>query len=200
MSNTYEVCEKYRMSLGVGKMEIVLLVLLGLLVYFLIVQYNKLIRVRNRVKESFAAIDIYLQNRFDTLTKLAETVVSYTDHERETLQRITELRQNAKSQTSDEAKVHAYNEIDRLLGGIAMQVENYPELKANENYLQLQRAVNDLEEKLAASRRTYNANVTTFNTMLQIVPTKWYGKVMGFQRKNLLHIEADKKKDVHMGQ
>jgi LemA protein len=170
-------------------------VLLGL---YLLISYNRLVGMNNRIKESFSTIDVYLEQRFDTLTKSAEVVVSYAKHEKETLEKITELRQSSRMQTNPDQKIATYNEMDKMLGRINVQVENYPELKADQGYIQLQRTINDLEEKLSASRRTYNANVTSFNTMIGTIPTNFFASMMGFTEKSLLEIESRKKEDVDM--
>lgn len=179
-------------------MVYVIIGIIAIIALYLILSYNSLIRVRNRVRESFAAIDIYLQNRFDALTKIAESVVSYAKHERGTFEEIVKLRQQLDSGLSDEAKVQTYNELEAKLGAFNIQVENYPELRASENYMQLQRTINDLEEKIAASRRTYNANVMKFNTMIETIPTNLFAGAMGFSKKSMLEIEEAKKADVDM--
>ncbi len=179
-------------------MEFIIIAVIALLVLYLILSYNSLIRIRNRVRESFAAIEVYLQNRFDAITKIAETVVSYAEHERGTFEKVVELRQRLSSPLSDEEKVETYNQLDKMIGGMMIQVENYPELKANENYIHLQRTINDLEEKLSASRRTYNANVNLFNTMIETIPTNIYANMLGFRLKSMLEIEEAKKVDVDM--
>lgn len=178
---------------------IIIVIILVIVLIYLLSAYNGLISMQNRIKESFAAIDVYLEQRFDTLTKTAEVVVSYAKHERETFQKITELRQGITPATTDEQKIATYNQMEKMLGGINLQVENYPELKANENYLQLQRTINDLEEKLSASRRTYNANVVRFNTMIETIPTNIFARRMGFSQKNMLETEERKRSDVDMG-
>ncbi len=180
------------------KLTYILLGIVVLLVLYLFSAYNRLVSLQNRIKESFAAIDVYLEQRFDTLTKTAEVVVSYALHERETFERVTAIRQGIHPGMSDEQKIENYNQIEKMLNGINIQVENYPELKANENYMQLQRSINDLEEKLSASRRTYNANVTSFNTMIETVPTNFFAARLGFSHKGLLEIETKKKSDVDM--
>lgn len=169
-----------------------------LLLLYMVLLYNNLIRMRNRVRESFAAIDVYLQNRYDALTKIAETVVSYAEHERGTLEKIVSLRSRLAGSATDEEKVDTYNQLEQVVSGLNVQVENYPELKANENYIHLQRTVNDLEEKLSASRRTYNANATRFNTMIESIPTNLFASMLGFQKSSLLEIEEAKKADVNM--
>lgn len=176
----------------------ILIGIIVVIILYFVLMYNNLIRVRNRVRESFAAIDVYLQNRFDALTKVAETVVSYAEHERGTLETIVSLRSKLSTTMSDGDKVDIYNQLEKTVSGLNVQVENYPELKANENYIHLQRTINDLEEKLSASRRTYNANVTQFNTMIETIPTNLFASMLGFQRKSLLEIEEAKKADVDM--
>ncbi len=177
---------------------IIALVVLGFLVLYLIVSYNRLINARNKVREAFSAIDVYLLNRFDTLTKVAEAVVSYAEHERNTLQKVTELRQSITPKMSEDDKIATYNQLDKMIRGINIQVENYPDLKASENFLHLQRTINDIESKLSASRRTYNANVTLFNTMIETIPTNIFAKYLGFTKKNLLETEDYKREDVNL--
>lgn len=173
-------------------------IIIGVILIYVILTYNNLIRVRNRVKESFVAIDVYLQNRFDALTKIAETVVSYAEHERATFEKIVALRSRLDGPLGDDEKVQTYNELDKLTTGLNVQVENYPELKASENYIHLQRTINDLEEKISASRRSYNANVAHFNTLIESIPTVIYARIMGFDKASLLEIEQEKKADVNM--
>lgn len=171
---------------------------IGVIILYLIISYNSLIRIRNRVRESFAAIEVYLMNRFDALTKIAETVVSYAEHERGTFEKVVELRQKLNTPMSDEEKVDTYNQLDKMVSGLSIQVENYPDLKASANYMHLQRTINDLEEKLSASRRTYNANVNRFNSMIETIPTNIFANMMGFEVKTMLEIEEAKKADVSM--
>jgi len=182
----------------VEKMEFVIIAIVVFIILYLIISYNSLIRIRNRVRESFAAIEVYLLNRFDALTKVAETVVSYAEHERGTFEKVVELREKLNTPLSDEEKVETFNQLDKTVSGLNIQVENYPELKASANYMHLQRTINDLEEKLSASRRTYNANVNRFNTMIETIPTNIFANMMGFQVKKMLEIEEAKKADVSM--
>src|SRR5699024_3313680 len=125
------------------------------------IMYNRMITMRNKVKEAYRTIDVSLENRFDTFTNMAETVAGYTDHEREVLENVTKLRnQFAMLQGDDDnGKIKQTNAASRLLDGMNVQIEKYPELKADELYLGLQKTINQMEERLAASRRTYNARV-----------------------------------------
>jgi LemA protein len=185
---------KYR---GGFSMLIVIAVIVIIALY-LITSYNRLVKMRNRIKESFAAIDVYLQNRVDALTKIAETVIAYATHERDTLTQVTRLRAGLSDSQSTEEKLKIYAEMEKTLGGINIQAESYPELKANDNYIHLQRTINDLEEKLSASRRTYNANVTSYNTMIGAIPMNLLAGPFGFSAENLLEIAESKKADVDM--
>lgn len=166
---------------------------------YIIITYNSLVGLRNRIKESFGNIDVYLQNRFDSLTKVAEAVVSYAKHERETLTQITRIRADINDQNQAlSEKIKAYSDLDRALQRINIQAENYPDLKASKNYLHLQQTINDLEEKLSASRRTYNANVAAFNTKIASFPAILFARLFGFKAESLLEIEESKKADVSM--
>jgi LemA protein len=179
-------------------MLIIIAIIVAIIALYLIISYNRLVNMRNRIKESFAAIDVYLQNRVDALTKIAEAVIAYASHERDTLDQVTRLRTSLSNSQSNEEKLKTYAELDKTLGSINIQAESYPELKANENYIHLQRTTNDLEEKLSASRRTYNANVTSYNTMIAAIPMNLIAGPFGFNAENLLEIEESKKADVDM--
>lgn len=157
--------------------------------------YNRFISLKNSIEESFKHIDITLAQRFDSLTRIAETIAAYTKHEKEVHTEVTKLRSQFDNQNENE-KVKTSNELSRLVSGLQVQVENYPELKANENYLHLQKSINELEERLAASRRTFNARVAKFNTMLQQFPTNLFKFFMKLEKRELLHIDNSKKQDV----
>lgn len=178
---------------------IITIIIVAIIIIYAMSVYNTLVSKRNRIKEALAAIDVYLQNRFDTLTKIAETVVAYATHEKETLNELTRLRQNIENLPLSTDKITKLEEVEKGLRNISIQAEAYPELKANENYLHLQRTINEIEEKLSASRRTYNANVTGFNTYIASVPSNLFANMFKFSAFDLLEIAEEKKKDVDMG-
>ena len=177
-------------------MMVVGLVVVAVIIIFLISTYNILVGKRNRVKEALAAIDVYLQNRFDALTQIAETVVAYAKHEKETLVQVTSMRQQIASLPASADKVAQFEKLEAGLRSINVQAEAYPELKADQNYLHLQRTINELEEKLSASRRTYNANVTDYNTSISSIPTNLVAGMFNFKPEQLLVISEEKKADV----
>lgn len=169
----------------------------AIIVLFLVSTYNRFISLRNRVEEAFRAIDSYLAQRFDQLTKLADAIASYNEHERETLKDIAQIRSGYRGMSRDE-KVEASNAADRIESRMRIQVERYPELKAADVYKDFTGAINDIEEKLSASRRSYNANVYKFNTKLGHFPTNILGRMMGFRKAEMFKATEEKREDVDL--
>jgi LemA protein len=169
-----------------------------IIVLYLILTYNRLVSLRNNIKEAFAGIEVYLQNRFDALVKIAEAVNAYTGHERETIVEVTRMRQGIRDDQSPEEKIRRYDEIESRLEGITIQVESYPDLKASDNYIQLQETVNELESKLAESKRNYNKLIADYNTTIQSFPANLIAGGFGFREEIMLKIEEAKKQDVDL--
>jgi LemA protein len=174
------------------------IVFLGLAVIFL---YNSLIRLKNRVDEAWSDIDVQLKRRHDLIPNLVETVKGYASHERETFERVTEARTQAmtaqESGADAKSQAEAENMLSSTLKSIFALAENYPDLKANTNFLELQRELSDTENKIQASRRFYNANVRDFNIKLQIFPTNIIGNMLGFKDRDYFEIEnADERENV----
>lgn len=179
------------------------MLVLGLIVLGAIViigMYNSLIKLKNRVEEAWSDIDVQLKRRYDLIPNLIETVKGYAGHERETLEKITQARADAmKAQESGDAKKQA--EAENMLSGTLKSLfalsENYPDLKANANFLELQRELSDTENKIQASRRFYNGNVRDFNTKLEVFPTNLIGNMLGFKSKDYFEIEnAEERENV----
>ena len=189
----YELCDK---NMGVG-----LFILLGLVVVLvgvIIGMYNSLIRLKNRVEEAWSDIDVQLKRRYDLIPNLIETVKGYAGHEKETLQNVTEARANAmKAQEGGNAKdqAAAENMLSGTLKTLFALSENYPDLKANANFLELQRELSDTENKIMASRRFYNGNVRDFNTKLEVFPTNIIGNMLGFKSREYFEIADEKERD-----
>ncbi|HLU22429.1 MAG TPA: LemA family protein [Bacillaceae bacterium] len=175
------------------------LVIIGavLIAIIIISTYNRFISLRNRVKEAFRAIDTYLEQRFDQLTKLADAVASYTDHEKSTHTRLAEIRSGYHAMSSDE-KIKVAKEVENLESRLKLQIENYPELKADGVYLNLMRSITDIEEKLSASRRSYNANVYKYNTKLEHFPSNLFGTMMGFKKAEMFEATEEKRQDIDL--
>jgi LemA protein len=172
---------------------IVLGVLL-LLAIWMIGIYNNLVRLRNRRQNAFADIDVQLRQRHDLVPQLVETVKGYAGHEKEVLYKVTEARAAAMGATSINDKIQAEQQLTSALQGLKVSLEAYPDLKANQNFLQLQEELSDIENKLAAARRFFNGATTEYNNAVESFPGNLMARNFGFQREMFfdLGIEARK--------
>lgn len=151
--------------------------------------YNNLIKRRNWVDESFSQIDVQLQRRNDLIPNLVNTVKGYASHERETLESVTQARQQLINLPSDAdpAEINAKsNELSGALSRLLVVAEQYPDLKANTNFTQLQSTLEKTEQQIATARQLYNSTATQYNTTVETVPTNIVANVHGFNRRNLL--------------
>lgn len=159
--------------------------------------YNSLVGKKNQVTNVFGTIDALLKKRYDLLPKLITTVKAYMKHERALLERITEMRAKAVSgRLSDDEKVELDNKVTKALGGIMVAVENYPDLKANQNFLQLQAAMNEVEEQISAARRAYNATVTDYNNAVEMFPTNLVAGMISYRLKKVFEIAEKERQDI----
>lgn len=172
-----------------GTLYIVLIVVVVLLALWVVGAYNRLITWRNRVDESWADIDVQLKRRHDLIPNLVNVVKGYAKHEQETLENVIQARNAALSAGGPEELAAAENMLTGALKSIFALSEAYPDLKANENFLELQRELSDTENKVQAARRFYNTNVRSFNTSLQTFPTNLIGNMFGFADKEFFEIE-----------
>ena len=173
-------------------------IIIGMVVILVVVfLYNSLIAKKNQVTNVFGTIDALLKKRYDLLPKLISTVKAYMEHEKSLLTEITEMRAKAVSgQLSDDEQVDLDNKLSKMLGGIMAAVENYPDLKANQNFLQLQRAMNEIEEQISAARRAYNASVTAYNNAVEMFPTNVAASMMRYKLKKVFEISEEQREDV----
>ncbi len=159
--------------------------------------FNSLIRRKNDVENAFASIDVMLRKRYDLIPKIVEAVKAYMNYERELLTEITELRIKALSQTLPaEERVQVDNLLGTKLTDLLVAVENYPDLKASTNFLQLQGTLNEVEEQLAASRRAFNAAVTIYNNSIEVFPSNIVASMMKYRRRTLFEIPAAARDEV----
>ena len=175
--------------------------IVAVFVLFFIVTYNSLVGKKNQVENAFASVDTMLKKRYDLIPNLVATVKQYAAHESDTLTEITDLRAKALSGnlTSDE-QVEVNNQISKAMGGIMVAVENYPELKANENFLQLQRSLNEIEEQISAARRAFNASVTDYNNAIEMFPSNLVAGMMSYRRRQLFEIPSEERENVNVGE
>lgn len=174
---------------------ITLLIIIGAaLLLFIILMYNSLVSKRNSVNSAFSSIDIYLKKRYDLIPNLVETVKQYMQHEKNTLEEIVRLRNSALSGniTNDE-KAAINNQITKSIGSIYLAVENYPDLKASENFKKLQASMNEVEEQISAARRAYNAAVLALNNSVQMFPSSIIASIFGVKAAQMIEIESHEK-------
>lgn len=185
-------------------MSTTLIVVIGLIVLafiILIVIHNGLVSHKNQVEYAFGGMDAMLKKRYDLIPNLVSTVQQYAAHERELLENITSLRTQAlDSNLSNDERVELDNQISGAMGKIMVAVESYPDLKANENFLHLQRSLNEVEEQISASRRAYNAAVTDYNNAIEMFPGSMLAGRMRLQRKKVFEIPETERQNVNVGE
>jgi len=172
--------------LGVVALVLVLALLFGVSLY------NRLVRLRNGTDNAFGTIDVQLKQRCDLIPKIVDAVRGYMTHERGVLERLTELRARAAfADVSQAERLALDGQMSGLLRGLVARVEAYPDLKASETVLMLQRSLNEVEAQVAAARRTYNAAVTAYNTGIETVPANIVAGLFGFTRRPLFEASAE---------
>lgn len=173
-------------------------VVAGLIVFGM---YNSLVGKKNQVEMSFSTIDTLLKKRYDLIPNLVASVKQYMTHEAGVLTKVTELRAKAMSgQVSSDESVDLNNQIGRAIRGIMVSVEQYPQLRASENFQQLQRSLNEVEEQISAARRAFNASVTDFNNAVEMFPTNIMAGLMRYRRRALFEIPEEERKNVKVGE
>lgn len=164
--------------------------------------YNGLVRRRNAVDQALSSVDVMLKKRFDLIPNLIETVQRYMEHERDLLTELTALRTRATSgaaELSAEERAALDRQVSGALGRLMIAVENYPDLKASQNFLQLQGALNEVEEQLSAARRAYNAAATAFHNAIETVPGNLFAGSMGLVRRPLFEAAEVERANVDVG-
>lgn len=177
-----------------------LIIILAAVVLILLIfmgMYNNLIRKRNEVDNAFGGMDVQLKKRYDLIPNIVATVKQYATHEKELLTKVTEMRAKATSgNISNEEKVALDNQISAGMKSIMVAVENYPDLKANENFMNLQRTLNEVESQISAARRTYNAVITDYNNAIQTFPSNIMAGMMSLKRKEVFVIPETERQNV----
>lgn len=167
----------------------IILAIVILIVIFIVASYNTLVTLRNRVNNAWSQIDVQLQRRFDLIPNLVESVKAYMAHESKTLEKVTELRSSWVNAKSVDEKLNLDNQLSGTLKTIMALSENYPDLKAGEDFIFLENELKDTETKVAFSRQFYNDTVTKYNTKLEVFPTNIIAGMLGFKSSKLF--EAD---------
>lgn len=178
----------------------VLWIILGLVVLvavYIIATYNGLIVLKNRVAEALSDIDVQLKRRYELIPNLVSTVKGYAKHEKELLEKVTEERAGLIKGSAAE-KIDASNQLTDTLKSLFAVAENYPDLKANTNFLQLQEELTDSQDKIMSAQRFYNGNVRDFNTKIEVFPTNIYAKQLGFGKFEFIEAKDSEKANVEV--
>ena len=172
-------------------MGLVIIAIIVILVLIVIGMYNGLVTSRNKVRNAWSQIDVQLQRRFDLIPNLVDSVKGYMKHEDEVLTKETELRTSWANATTVGEKAELDNQLSGALKTIMAVSENYPDLKANQNFSELQEELRNTENKISYSRQFYNDSVTMYNTKLEVVPTNIIANMFNFQAEELFKTDSD---------
>jgi LemA protein len=169
----------------------IILGIIAIIVFWIIFIYNSFIRRRNQVDEAWSDIEVQLKRRYDLIPNLIEVVKGYMTHERTTLEKVTEARVAAMSAKTIKEQAKSEGLLTEALKTLFAVAENYPDLKASQNFLQLQDELSDTENKIQAARRFYNANVRDYNTAIQSFPNNLIAQVFGFKPREFFELEEE---------
>ena len=172
---------------------IVILVIVALLIMWFVGTYNSLITLRNRVKDQWAQIDVQLKRRFDLIPNLVETVKGYAKHEKGTLEDVIKARNTFTTATTPEEEMKASGELTKCLSKLMVLTESYPELKANENFMNLQKDLTETEDKISMMRQFYNDIVLKYNNKVQTIPSNIVAAICGFKNETFFQVAEEEK-------
>ena len=175
---------------------IIIIAIVVLILIYVFSTYNDLVKYNNFVKEAFSTMDVYLKKRWDLIPNLVETVKGYAKHEEETLNELTTLRTNSYDSMSVDRKIGVNEHLSQEISKIMAVAENYPELKANENFMQLSAELTQIENEIANSRKYYNGTVRNLNNKVQMFPSNIVAKLFGFKETSMFEASAEEKNNV----
>lgn len=173
-----------------------LLIILGIIVILgimVVSMYNSLIKLRNNRENAFADIDVQLKQRHDLIPQLVDTIKGYATHEKETLDRVIQARNGAVNACTIDDKINAENQLTSALSGLKITLEAYPDLKANQNFLQLQEEISDIENKLASVRRYFNSATKELNNAVQTFPSNLIAGMFGFHKEIMFDLGTEQR-------
>ncbi len=177
---------------------IIIAVIVVLLIIYFVATYNSLVGLRNKVQDQWSQIDVVLKNRNDLIPNLVETVKGYAKHEKETLDAVIDARSKATSANTKEEEIKAAGEVTEALGRLFALAENYPDLKANQNFLDLQNKLNEVEEKIRFARQFYNDSVLTYKNKLEMFPSNIVANMFGFKPEAFFEATEEERKNVQV--
>ena len=174
----------------------IIIAILILIVIYALSLYNTFIRLSNRIKEAFSTMDVYLKKRWDLIPNLVETVKGYAKHEKDTLKEVVELRNISYEKMSDEEKIKTNEQLSNNITKIMALAEDYPELKASDNFKDLNKQLTKVEDEIANSRKYYNGVVRIYNNKVEMFPSNIFAKIFGYNSKTMFEASADERENV----
>jgi LemA protein len=174
---------------------LIIIIVIAAIGFAIIGIYNGLVTLKNKVDEGWADIDTQLKRRYDLIPNMVESVKGYAKHEKSTFEEVTNARNMAMSASTPEEKAKAENMLAGTLKSLFALAENYPELKANQNFLDLQQTLKEIEDHIQLSRRYYNATVRDFNTKIEVFPNNMFAGMFGFAKRQFFEIEKPEEKE-----
>jgi LemA protein len=174
----------------------IIIIVIAVVVFWIIFVYNRLVTLRARTKEAWSDIDVQLKRRYNLIPNLVETVKGYAVHERELFEKVTKARTLAMQAQTVKEKGEAENALSSTLKSLFAVAENYPDLKASTNFLELQRELRDTEDKIQAARRFYNTNVRDLNIKIESFPANLIAGLLGFKKKDFFEAEGEEREPV----
>ena len=169
---------------------LIFIVILAVLIFVSVGIYNGLVKLRNSSEQAWSDVDVQLKRRYDLVPNLVETVKGYASHEKETFEKVVQARNQAMNATSPEDKAQAENFLQSTLKSLFALAEAYPELKANQNFIELQTELSNIEEQIQLARRYYNAVVRDLNTRIESVPSNIIANIFNFQKRDYFELES----------
>lgn len=174
----------------------IILGIVAILAIYVIATFNGLTQTRNRVDEAFATMDVYLKKRWDLIPNLVETTKGYMKHEKSTLKEIVELRNKAYDKMTDEDKVDVNNKLTQGISKLFALAESYPDLKSNQNFMDLSAQLTKVEDDIANSRKYYNGTVRTLNDKVQMFPSNMIAGMLGFKTRKMFEAVETERENV----
>ena len=176
----------------------IILAVIILIIIYVFILYNNFISLDNKVKEAFSTMDVYLKKRWDLIPNLVETVKGYAKYEEETLTRVTKLRNNVYNEMTNDEKIINNEELSSDVSKIMALKEAYPELKANENFIDLSSKLTKIEDDIANARKYYNGTVRIYNNKVQMFPNNIFAKLFGYKTKIMFEASLEDKKNIRI--
>lgn len=174
----------------------IILAVIILIIIYVFILYNSFISLDNKVKEAFSTMDVYLKKRWDLIPNLVETVKGYAKYEEETLTRVTKLRNTVYNEMTNDEKIINNEELSSNVSKIMALKEAYPELKANENFIDLSNKLTKIEDDIANARKYYNGTVRIYNNKVQMFPNNIFAKIFGYKTKRMFEASLEDKQNI----